>query len=237
MHQKACPAHRYAFEQHEKGIRRGLKRSVAEAGLDDDLADFNMFTLEKENESGEEEEAVEDDDEMPPTLEERENSDDNKDEEIGYRRWQVNTAGITCVAFSSEGKHDGLAHESQISSAVYFAERRERATQEVEDVFIGECVPRFPVEDLVTKECDGHEVIYVVTGPQLFGKPAKRMRLLWAGLNKRTSNWMGPPSHMVQKHFGDLFNKRCVMHGEEMFVVSTRERTCTWVWQRSRNLS
>ena len=58
-----------------------------------------------------------------------EDDGDSSDEDDSYRPLEINAAGVTCTGWSSEGKMEGDAHESEVALAVHLAERSHRAAQ------------------------------------------------------------------------------------------------------------
>ena len=60
-----------------------------------------------------------------------------------------NIAGVTCHAWSAEGKGEGLAHPSALYHGVWHAERGIRAERLEEDGFFFECTSLFPVMRLI----------------------------------------------------------------------------------------
>ena len=71
-------------------------------------------------------------------------SDDSADCPAPLR---INTAGTTCVGWSSAGKSLQFRDPSERPHAIWSVERLRRAELQVEDVFVSECTPRCPVKD------------------------------------------------------------------------------------------
>ena len=60
-------------------------------------------------------------------------------------RLQINTPGICCQPWSSEGSNGRDSTEMEIPSAVHLVERLSFQQAQLEDISFGECTPRYPV--------------------------------------------------------------------------------------------
>lgn len=97
---------------------------------------------------------------------------------------RIHFAGTVCKGWSNCGSRAYFAHESERVHSVWLSERMERASQGVEDLFIQECVPAYPIWKLREPLAESHHVLKVVTGPELQGWPTSRPRSFTAALNR-----------------------------------------------------
>ena len=71
------------------------------------------------------------------------------------------------------------------------AERIEVAERGLEDFFMLECTPRYPILKLREMLQRTHKVVLVRDGPELHGLPQRRMRTLAIALSYKTMAWHG----------------------------------------------
>ncbi|CAE7253113.1 unnamed protein product [Symbiodinium necroappetens] len=123
----------------------------------------------------------------------------------------INTAGNTCVGWSSVGKRSKHAHKSQHAFFVWLAQRRELARRGQEDLFFQECTPDFDAASCIAQRLsETHFVTHAVIGPRGLGWPTARDRRLSCGLSLQTLVWTGPESPQeVQQDFERFFQRRC----------------------------
>jgi hypothetical protein len=131
--------------------------------------------------------------------------------EVNARPLVIEVAGVTCAGWSSEGSSEGLPRESEVPHAVWRTERQHLAEKQVEDMFLLECTPAYPISKLREDITDTHTVLSLVDGPQYHGHPHKRRRLSAAGLNDATMKWVGPRDY--QADFQDRFGKATMLAG------------------------
>ena len=138
----------------------------------------------------------------------------------------VNIAGVTCDGWSSMGKQGRFGHASEQCHSVYVCERRVRAEQECEDIVFTECTKKYPIADKMQKPLMGtHHVVWTVTGPELFGHPVRRMRVLGASINRSRLAWVGPSSQEgIVAEFERLFYRAVMVGGGEYFCAPDKER-------------
>ena len=135
----------------------------------------------------------------------------------------INIAGVVCLPYTTAGSREGESSAYQVSHLVWLQERRERAAQKVEDAFILECVPQYPIKTLKEEMHDSHEVVHVTIGPEYLGWPAKRRRLLACGFAKDRWAWRGPRSPSdIQKEFDAIFH-RSVSAAGTLFLLADEE--------------
>ena len=92
--------------------------------------------------------------------------------------------------------------------------------------FFLECAPGYPFHDSCGPElAETHTLYSIVTGPEYFGRPEKRLRLLGVGLNRQTTRWVGPESQEeIRRDFEQRFYKGCQVSGAVHFRASMQER-------------
>lgn len=127
----------------------------------------------------------------------------------------VHTSGMSCEGWSSVGDQLQFGDRTELINAIFVAERRRRAEDGDEDIFFGECTPRFDVhKKLVQPLADTHDIYWLVTGPECFGWPCRRERMFCVGINKKRIVWAGPTDYradFMQKYYraaqvrGDIF--------------------------------
>ena len=61
-----------------------------------------------------------------------------------------------------------------------------------EDLCFFECTPHYPILRLREALKDTRHLLFVKDGPELHGWPHRRKRVLAAGVNKQTLQWVGP---------------------------------------------
>lgn len=144
---------------------------------------------------------------------------------------RINTAGVTCVGWSQEGLSAGMGHESEVPHAIWLCERIEAFARQQEDIVFVECTPRYPAQErLIAAFGEEAVVISVKTGPECFGWPARRPRVLAAVVNKRTMQWHGPPDLIsLEQDFAARFYKGMRLPGSALFVSTEAERANTYV--------
>ena len=151
-------------------------------------------------------------------------TDDELEDDCG-QRMRVSSASICCTPWSSEGLQAQTAHSDDISNSIVVVERQALGKRKREDVAFGECTSRFPVRDRIGKRLPEHRLVWIMDGPELHGRPTKRMRIQWALINTNTSLWVGPDSdEQVSKDFSKRFHRAGLMEGADMFMASDGER-------------
>lgn len=150
---------------------------------------------------------------------------------------RINTAGTTCVGWSSVGKSERFAHTSERVHAVWLVQRIILAETLKEDGFMQDslfvCVIIIVFSDqchLIRQECTRfyptaeklqrplrftHRVVWVrVCGTDL-GYPSKRDRVVSWNLNNLRLHWIGPEDQpSIQEDFNNLFHRRIVLNGD-----------------------
>lgn len=143
------------------------------------------------------------------------------DEPLSSRPLIATCVGVSCLPWTAEGSQQGESSDCEIPHSVWVAERHVRGSLGKEDVAFVECTPRYPFKEIFQAELsDTHECVFVKVGPELLGWPHKRMRLLGAGLCRRTVQWMGPDSDQdIQNDFSDRFHRAVAITGEVFCVA------------------
>ena len=177
-------------------------------------------------------------------------SDDSDAEDTAHRPLQVEVAGVTCLGWTAAGGQAREAHESELAHAVWLEERTARAEAGLEDVGFIECAPRYPAEERLGKEMQdgdignqgsgnqlagvgstgGQLAVFVRTGPEYFGHPTTRHRLLGAMINNSTTIWIGPVGEALQEDFRDAFWRSPQVQGAILLCDSEESR---WEYYRS----
>ena len=148
------------------------------------------------------------------------------DSESDTSRTRINTAGVTCHAWSSEGKGEGAAHESEIPLAVWLGETMYLFEQGAQDVVFLECTPRFPAQDRLASIFS--KIAHVFSwhdGPELHGWPHRRRRVLAALISKETMEWLGSPSLIdLQADYKERFHRQMCADGSILLQASFEDR-------------
>ena len=139
---------------------------------------------------------------------------------------RINVAGVTCVAYSAEGKQERGAHKSELPHSIWASERRQWAQDGREDLFFSECVKRYPVQEKLVDKMKGHDIKSVVTGPLQRGIPVRRDRLGMAGTNKKTILWVGPENYKAD--FKQKFHRALQLDGSVFFRASENDRNAMY---------
>ena len=132
----------------------------------------------------------------------------------------VNCAGVSCVAWSSEGKKEKGAHMSEVAHHIWHTERTVLAERGEEDLSFMECVWQYPVEErLCVKLAETHLTIFVRTGSFCFAWPHDRDRVQAAMLNRRKLVWLGPMSQEdIEADFRRRFYRRPMLGGSALLT-------------------
>ena len=139
----------------------------------------------------------------------------------GPRPLYVNIAGMTCVGWSEEGAQAGFGDPSEAPHSVWQHERYEWARHNHEDLFIAECVPKYPVQRL-RQELTGHQVLDLVINPASLGWPVRRPRRLMAGINLSKLCWCGPKDYAAD--FASRFHRMLQLSGDAFFLADDDTR-------------
>lgn len=140
------------------------------------------------------------------------------------RPLMLNVAGVSCLPWCQPGAGEGEGSKCDIAHSIWLEERRARALQQVEDMFLLECTPRYPADRLQERLQETHEIRWLTTGPELFGWPHKRRRLLAVGYNKATMAWAGACSmSSMQQEFAQRFHRSIMASGDMLMMASPAE--------------
>jgi hypothetical protein len=123
----------------------------------------------------------------------------------------------SCVPWSLRGQMQGDADEEELPNAVWRGERHAA----IEDVFFGECTPRYPVKEKLINELPKVRLLSIVFGPHDIGEPAYRTRLMYAGVQERTTIWTGPEDHVAD--FRARFFRQVQLDGDVFFIADEAE--------------
>ena len=141
-----------------------------------------------------------------------------KDDDDNSGPLYFNVAGIECTPWSAQGASEQTAHPSDIAHSVWSAERRKWAEDGDEHLFFGECTPHYAVDMKLKAQMRGHQILHVTTGPELFGWPVRRRRVLMAGVNTSRLLYVGPTDPAeIEQEFGRRFYKSMQITGEVFF--------------------
>ena len=165
------------------------------------------------------------------TLSEHYNSrtldDDFGLETLGIHKPLVVTcAGVSCIAWSSQGKREKGGHESEVPHHVWLCERAVLAERMLEDMAFLECVWPYPVEQRLCVELGlTHFTVYIRTGAFCFGWPHDRDRVQATMLNRRSVVWIGPMSQdEIEADFRRRFYRRPMMGGSALLTYDAAAR-------------
>ena len=141
-------------------------------------------------------------------------------------RLRVNVAGVTCHAYSAEGKNEGPGHESEIPLGVWLAERAFLFEKGAEDVAFVECTPRFPAQArLEAAFGDQAWVFSIVDGPELHGWPHRRRRVFGVAINKLTCHWYGAENNAdLKADYAKRFYRQMASTGEVLLHATEEQR-------------
>jgi hypothetical protein len=144
-----------------------------------------------------------------------------EDEEPPKKPLVINSAGVTCHAWSNEGHQEQFAHSSEVDHEVWVAERNVRGARGEEHLAFVECTPKYPYQQKLVEKLPGHTVISITTGPEEHGYPTKRRRLQAACLNNQVLKWIGPADYATD--FKERFHKANILGGRSLFLASDDE--------------
>ena len=140
------------------------------------------------------------------------------------RRLMVNCAGVSCLPWTAEGSQKRDASDCEVAHAIWLQERAVRAQRLQEDIAFVECTPHYPIERVFKAPLsDTHACVWLKSGPELFGWPHRRMRVLGAALNRASILWLGPDSPAkIQEDFAQRFHRAVATSGD-LFCVAPPE--------------
>ena len=143
----------------------------------------------------------------------------------GCQRIRVNCAGVTCHSWSTAGHQDQSAHISELPLSIWLHEQACRLQEGSVDFVFLECTPRFPAEQKLA-DCFGPlcEVVVVRTGPEDFGWPHRRRRVLAGAFLKARWKWVADNAANASHEFARLFYRRPTMRGSDLLVLSEKAR-------------
>jgi len=137
-----------------------------------------------------------------------------------------NISGLTCHAWSAEGKGEGLAHESALYHGIWHAERIALAEASQEDGFFFECTPLFPVRELIRDRfAKTHFCFWVIVDPLWQGYPSRRRRVLCFCGNRKTLVWTGAETNeLFMQDFHRRFSRTVVLAGSSLMCDTESNR-------------
>jgi hypothetical protein len=144
-----------------------------------------------------------------------------EDEQPPKKPLVINTAGVTCHAWSNEGHQEQFAHISEVDHEVWVAERHVRGGRGEEHLAFVECTPKYPYQQKLVEKLPGHTVLSITTGPEELGYPTKRRRLQAACINNKVLKWVGPDDY--ETDFKERFYKANIIGGRALFLASDEE--------------
>lgn len=150
-------------------------------------------------------------------------SDANPDVE---KKTRINTAGVTCHAWSAEGKGEGAAHESEVPLGIWLAETVFLFEKEAQDVVFLECTPRFPAQERLTEIFKDLAFVFAWhDGPELHGWPHRRRRVLAALVSKKTMDWLGTSDLAeLAKDYSERFHQPAGSDGSVLLQAPLEDR-------------
>lgn len=147
---------------------------------------------------------------------------------LGAGPMRCNIAGVTCVAWSTNGLRGHHAHESEVPHSIWLAERLRMQETGFEHLAFSECTPRYLVnEQLVDPLKSCSKVLHIFDGPELHGWPHRRKRVLSCILNRRLVKWVGPEDY--QSDFSRRFHKAVQLDGGILMAAPPHERDQAYV--------
>ena len=151
-------------------------------------------------------------------------------------------AGVSCLPWTAEGNQEAEASECEVPHSIWMNERKIRALRGQEDIAFIECTPRYPIQSILESNFQhSHKCIWVKLGPELFGWPHKRLRVVGAVLNLKTVMWHGPEDvRDIQKDFARRFHRTTSVGGDIFALASDAERMqeyCTFALKQKNHLS
>ena len=137
---------------------------------------------------------------------------------------KMNVAGVTCHGWTTEGHQDRFGHPSEIPHAVWLSEREYLHKNGLEHLFFSECTRSYPVREKQANPLKGISTVkWVYAGPEDFGWPHRRPRVLSVGLCDKLVEWVGPED--VQADFAARFTRSTVLRGQHLFMSDDDERS------------
>ncbi len=127
-------------------------------------------------------------------------------------KYRVEAAGVTCVAWSTLGNHEGWLHSSAMPCVVWL----ESIRQTEPDLVLCECVRAFPEADVTEYLGESYIVQALLTTPVDLGAPAARHRkytLMW---NKKSVIMR---FDYTAEHFAMMFHRDCMLDGAVYFCA------------------
>ncbi len=132
---------------------------------------------------------------------------------------RINSAGNTCVGWSSVVGGLTFSHPSEKPHAIWHADRAFKAEQELEHLFFEECSFLHPVQEKLREPLsETHDIVAIVTFPQGLGLPMRRPLSLTAGLVRRSMLWVGPPQGQVQANSDKVSRITLELTGDGFYV-------------------
>jgi hypothetical protein len=151
-------------------------------------------------------------------------SDDDVDAEF-LEPFVVDMSCPCCQDWSAQGCSAGDIGRTEPPHIVYINKRRAAAELELENAFVFECTPRYPVAERQAVElADTHEVLSVLWSPHDAGYPVRRPRLFSAGIARWSHIWVGPTGPELQADFCKQFGASLVLDGDCFFQASDEDR-------------
>lgn len=139
-----------------------------------------------------------------------------------FKPLRVNVAGVTCVAWSSQGRQERGGHSSEMAHHIWSTERFRFMETGFEDIAFIECVPKYPAKEKLGSAMQGlGTIMSLVDGPEHHGWPHRRRRSLSVILNNQTVRWVGPTDYVGD--FTRRFARATVLTGDQMLVATEKE--------------
>ena len=123
----------------------------------------------------------------------------------------LEVAGLTCIAWSNFGKHEGFAHQSMRPFFIWACLMRKRKPS----ILVVESAQRFPRDSLQDFLGDlYHFQFFDHNGPIDHGWPITRPRMYGLGFLRKRLTFLGS-----QSEYREIFGRNCFLDGHSLFFL------------------
>jgi hypothetical protein len=133
----------------------------------------------------------------------------------------IHTGSNSCVAWTPVGGRSRSSHDSERTHQIILAERRQRALQGHEDIYIPECVPGYDEMHHFNTLLDTHDILVLNTSSSFMGWPVKRARKLIACVARSKLRYTGPEDY--QTAFAYFFYQHVQITASDIIADSQQD--------------
>lgn len=138
---------------------------------------------------------------------------------------RLSVAGLTCVAWSAMGQHEGFAHQSMRPFYIWAAHTRKLQPC----ILVLESAKRFPQDLLQNTLQDLYHLVFIDhAGPVFHGWPISRPRMYCLGFLRKKVTFMGSADE-----YYSLFERSLQLQGDDLFFLpmdSPEVQKEKWPW-------